>query len=183
MTSRTLIATICIGLALASAATAQDISFKMSEIAAGSTVTIRNSDGKTFTHQHLGKTGRHYSYRTFEGASPAGTPIITWFTNARGELVRQVQNGQVRRWSPHRCMRTLGQCKYTETRPDGTRIKRVRVTEATKNGFKYGVYTTSGELVLSGWAEIDAKGWTTRGAFQPVGDRKITLKMVASDYK
>jgi hypothetical protein len=57
------------------------------------------------------------------------------------------------------------------------------VTEATADGFKYGIYTPEGELVLSGWAKIDAMGWTTRGAFQREDGRKITLRMLSSNYK
>lgn len=171
-------------LAHTTAANAQDISFKMKEIAKGSTVTIRNSDGKIFTHQHLGKINNTYAYKTFSGRQASGDPLGTYFANERGELTRsEDRNGAVTRWKPHRCMRTLGQCRYTRILPDGSRQKRIRVTEATKDGFKYAIYENSGELVLSGWAKIDKFGWSKQGAYKTVGGKTVSLKMLASDYR
>lgn len=168
----------------AAAVDAQDISIKMQEITRGSTVTIRNSDGKVYTHQHLGKIRGVYAFRTFSGRRAKGHPLGTYFTNVRGELMRaEDRNGAVTKWEPHKCMRTLGQCRYTRILPDGTRQKRTRITEATEDGFRYAIYEDSGELVLSGWAKIDQFGWSVRGAYKPNGGKRISLRMLASDYQ
>jgi len=173
-------------LIISTSAQANDISVKFDEIAAGSTVTIRNSDGRVFTHLHTGQISPGvYGLDAYEGRSARGQPILTSEVDRDGNLLNRVSlsSGLTAEWRPHRCMRVVGRCSYVEIFPGEPAKRFTRINQVTADGFAYQVTDASGTIVLSGQTQLDPMGWPTAGAFQTDKSGVIQLRMLSSDYR
>ena len=161
-----------------------DIQWKTGAIAPGSTVTLKNSDGRVFTHMRMQDEDGMTRFDTFAGRDTGAPFAGSFLTNRRGEITRMVSaSGEVTSFSPHRCMRTLGECHYTITYADGFRENRIRVTEATANGLKYREFGTQG-LMTSGVLALDSVGTSAGGwSKDHQTGRKTRVTRVSAVYR
>lgn len=169
-------------LATLSLAPAQaDISWKTDEIAPGSALVLKNSDGRVFTHVRRASKGSLIRFDAFAGRSERGAYVGSYLTNARGEILRTIAaDGSETDYEPHKCNRSRGRCTYIIQTPDGVKIMRTRITEATPEGLKFQEYE-AGKLVASGVVKLDrfgssAGGWTVD---HTTGQRLDTTRLAA----
>lgn len=168
----------------ANSANAQDISKKMSLIAPGSTVVMKNSDGDSFTQLFLGKHGDHYVYQTFAGTRAKGEPLRTTYTLENGNEVFEVGAfGEVTRYEPHNCMRTLGKCRFVTYLPDSNGVRYRRQTKAVSGGFEFSLFVDKNDLVISGRAMLDKMGIAKSGVFSVPNGPGFSVRILRSKYK
>lgn len=164
---------------------AQNIAIPMDRIGAGSVITIQTSTGQVQTHRILGPAGNNtYAYETYNGSGIRGTPAWVVYTDVRGNLVSRVDSaGRITSWTPHRCNRTPGTCSYTEIRPNGMQQTFVRQTQAVDGGFIYQLNDSTGALILSGRAMLNAMGWTQQGTTQALNAPPVTVQIISAQFR
>lgn len=161
-----------------------DISWKTEAMAPGSSVTLQNDDGRTFTHLRRSAHGAMVRFDTFAGKSESGAYLGSYLTDGNGAILRSVAaDGSETDYMPHKCNRALGKCTYIIQTPEGTKIRRTRITEATSEGLKFAEYE-GGQLVSSGVTRLDrmgsvASGWTMDHAT----GRKVSTRQVSAVYR
>ena len=140
-----------------------DIAWQTDHIGAGSVLVLESDDGAVFTHMKCGMQRGLAVFDTFAGESVAGTYVGSYLTTPRGEITQAISaTGAVTEYHPHRCMRTLGDCRYTVVHPDGTREARRRVTVETSEGLAFEEFA-GGVLVQRGALALDALGSAREG--------------------
>lgn len=159
------------------AAQAQDIRWKFETMTPGDYVSIDQSNGGLIHHVFSGQSGGTYVIHSFRGRTPGGTPVFTTYADGDGNWLRFVDSeGNEWRYSPHDCTRTIGRCQYTQINPDGSREVRLRITEATRNGYSFQEYDASGQRLLSGRNELDERGTAGDGRLNgPMGEQRFRL--------
>lgn len=153
-----------LGLLAASAFSASaDISWDINRIAPGSVLTLQGNDGSVYTHLRQPAANGQAKFDTFASDRAGGAFVGSYTTNARGEITQlTTSSGETRQFLPHRCMRTIGTCKYTIRYEDGFQENRIRVTKETGKGFTYKEYGQAG-LLTSGATVLDKMGSTKSG--------------------
>jgi hypothetical protein len=168
-------------ITLAMPATA-DISWKADRIAPGSVLVLESDDGAVFTHMKRGAEGGEIRFDTFAGESVAGRYVGSYLTTSSGEITKTISaTGAVTQFLPHRCMRTVGECRYTIVQADGSREGRVRVTRETTDGLAWQEYA-AGQLVQTGALALDEMGSTKAGWSENAqsGKRTKTRRLLVS---
>lgn len=181
---------ICLAAALvaatatASFAVTKDIAWKTDRMAPGSSLVLRNDDGTVFTHLRRHADDGEVRFDTFAGNGPRAQFIGTYFTNDRGEVTRTLsKDGELTLFTPHRCMRTVGECRYTITHSDGVKENRVRITQATSKGLKFKEYGRHG-LMHSGEQTLDRMGSNMAGwVTDHFTGRTTRVKLVRAAYR
>jgi len=135
-------------------------------------------------HQHLGKSGRGYAFRTFVAEGQKPVLISTSFTDQNDRLIRQeYANGNVHRYRPHRCSRIVGTCRFTKIEPDGSKRSRVLTGTVSGDTYTYQIEEVTGGLVVRGEIKVDQFGWTREGKVVRPDGKVVRLSQVSSDYK
>lgn len=138
---------------------ADSIRWKPETMKPGDYVSIHQSQGGLIHHVFRGNSGRYFVEDSYRGASPSGQPEFTTFLDKDGNYVRWVRkDGFQLTFRPHDCTRTPGWCQYTQTGSDGKREVRLRITTATRTGFKFDEYNADGKRLFGGRIELDARG-------------------------
>jgi hypothetical protein len=76
----------------------------------------------------------------------------------------------------------LGRCQYTQIGSDRKRETRLRVTEATRNGFKFVEYNSDGERLFGGKVTLDDYGNAGNGRMDGY-QGKQRFRLVKSAYQ
>ncbi|ATG35786.1 hypothetical protein PhaeoP23_01644 [Phaeobacter piscinae] len=138
---------------------AEGIRWKPETLTPGDYISIDQSQGGLIHHVFSGKAGRSYIVESYRGSKPSGKPVFTTYLDKDGNQVRWVRpDGFELRFRPHDCTRTLGRCQYTQTGTDGKRETRLRLTEATRMGFKFSEYSSDGKRLFFGQITLDEHG-------------------------
>ena len=176
----------CVGFlatVLSTSALAEDIRWKPEAQTPGDYVTIDQSQGGLIHHVFQGKAGKYYVLESYRGSSPSGQPVFTTYLDQDGNQVRWVrQDGFELKFIPHDCTRTLGRCQYTQIGSDRKRETRLRVTEATRNGFKFVEYNSNGERLFGGKVTLDEYGNAGNGRMDGY-QGKQRFRLVKSAYQ
>lgn len=156
---------------------AQDIRWMPEAMTPGDYVTIDQSDGGLIHHVYSGQSSNEYVIQSFRGDAPGGVPVFTTYLDRDGNYRRWVSSdGFEVIYTPHDCTRTLGRCQYTESRSDGSREVRLRITEATRRGFEFQEYDVDGQPIFGGWIELDERGMGGDGRIDGVrGEQRFRL--------
>ncbi|MDU8910729.1 hypothetical protein [Aestuariicoccus sp. MJ-SS9] len=167
---------------IATASTA-DIAWKADRIAPGS-VMVLDSDGDVFTHVRRASDTGLFRFDAYAGHGKAADYVGSYLTNARGEIVRQIDaDGKVTSYAPHRCQRSVGKCSYTITHADGFQEARTRVTRDTGGVLEYREYGLDG-LIGSGRLTLDAMGTTLSGWRKDHQTGQTTrIRQIAAAYR
>lgn len=159
-----------------------DIAWQADRIAPGSVLVLESDNGAVFTHMKRGTERGQIRFDTFAGDSVAGVYVGSYLTTPQGEITRTIGvDGEVTRYEPHRCMRTLGECRYTIVHADGSREGRVRVTQKTAQGLAWREFARGG-LVQTGAQALDEMG-STKGGWREnaqTGQRVETRRIMAA---
>lgn len=159
---RALFLTILAALSV-SQASAADISWKTEFMAPGSLMVMEDEAGGVISHVARGLEDDLYRFDTYEGQSDRAVFVGAYFTNDRGEVIRSLSaDGEMTRFEPYRCARTLGMCSYVIVHSDGFRENRRRLTQETRMGIAWKEWGLDG-LVASGAQELDKIGATKTG--------------------
>lgn len=172
----TLISLTFLLLATMGTAAQADIAWDLDSFGAGSVMVMESRQG-ALTHVSRGMSGGRHVFDVYD----AGQRVGLYRTDARGGLVESVAfDGAVTQFTPSRCNRTLGACRYVVTHPDGLQEARLRVTEQTRDGLRYRVYGSDG-LLREGGLTLDAHGAAKRSwTRDALGDgRKQSARRVA----
>ncbi|QUJ77189.1 hypothetical protein KDD17_03975 [Sulfitobacter albidus] len=144
---------------ISTSVSAESIRWKPETLKPGDYTSINQSQGGLIHHVFRGKVGRFYVLDSYRGSSPSGKPVFSTYMDKDGNQVRWVrQDGFELKFRPHDCKRTLGRCQYTQTGSDGKKEVRLRITEATRNGFKFSEYGSDGKRLFGGNITLDARG-------------------------
>lgn len=179
-----LAAALVASTAATATAKGSDIAWKIDRMAPGSTLVLRNDDGTVYTHMRRNAQEGEVQFDTFAGSGPAAAYIGSYFTNERGEVKRTISvDGEMTTFTPHKCMRTVGECRYTITHADGSRENRVRITEVTRRGLKFKEYGVHG-LMRSGAQTLDRMGSNTAGWVKDhFTGQETKVKLVRAAYR
>lgn len=163
--------------AIATPLIAEDIRWKPETLKTGDYVSIDQGKVGLIHHVYRGKERGDYVLDSYRGASPSGKPVFSTYLDKDGNYVRWVrQDGFEIKFNPHDCTRTLGRCQYTQIDSDGKRVVRLRITTATRNGFKYVEYNSDGQRLFGGKMELDARGYAGNGTITgPQGKERFRL--------
>ena len=138
---------------------AESIRWKPETLQSGDYTSINQSKGGLIHHVFRGKVGRSYVLDSFRGSSPSGKPVFTTYLDKDGNQLRWVRNdGFELKFRRHDCTRTLGRCQYTQIGSDGKKETRLRITEATRNGFTFSEYGSDGKRLFGGKITLDERG-------------------------
>jgi hypothetical protein len=150
--------------ALATPLIAADIRWKLETLKPGDYTSIDQSKAGLIHHVFRGKVGRYYVIDSYRGPSPSGTPVFSTYLDKDGNYAKWVRPDGTRvEFLPHDCTRTLGRCQYTIVESDGKREVRLRITAATRKGYKYDEYDSNGRRLFGGKSELDARGTAGNG--------------------
>ena len=162
----------------------QSLEIKFDEIEPGSYVVVNRNDGKRFTYLFLGKKAGKYRVTMFEGKSTSGKEVATYTFNSDSEIISgENPKGEIVEYSPHACIRTVGKCHYTITMPDGSREKRMLITEVTDDGFKSQEFSADGTLRETSSTVLDRFGWAKSREIRRKGQGVRKLKQIKAVYK
>ena len=93
-----------------------------------------NGDGEAFFMRYVGKQGRYYVVKNYWKGNLSNTEEY----HADGTLYRRTYpNGNVRTFSPRRCMRVLGECSFTASNTHPKRDNHPSTATLTKSGSTY----------------------------------------------
>lgn len=144
---------------VSTAAFAEGIRWKPETLKPGDYTSINQDQGGLIHHVFRGKVGRFFVLDSFRGSSPTGPPVFSTYLDQDGNQVRWVrQDGFEVSYRPHDCTRTLGRCQYTQADSNGKEEIRLRITEATGNGFRFSEYGSDGVRMFGGEMTLDARG-------------------------
>ncbi|MCR8548800.1 hypothetical protein M4578_13260 [Salipiger sp. P9] len=140
-----------------------EIAWQTARMAPGSLMVMEEEGGRFLSHVARGRDAGLFRFDTYEGKGETLVYVGSYFTNDRGETVRGVSaEGQVTRYVPYRCARTLGMCSYVIVHSDGFRESRERVTQETALGLAWKEWGLDG-LVATGALELDRFGVARKG--------------------
>ncbi len=144
---------------ISTSAFAEGIRWKPETHKPGDYNSIDQSQGGLIHHVFRGKVGRFYVLDSYRGSSPTGEPVFSTYLDKDGNQVRWVrQDGFEVNYRPHDCTRTLGRCQYSQVDSNGNQEIRLRITEATQNGFRFSEYGADGVRIFGGEIALDARG-------------------------
>lgn len=139
-----------------------DIAWKVDRMGAGSMLVMKDRAG-ALTHIKRGTEGALHVFDVYAGQGARAQFAGSYKTNAKGDVVETIAfDGAVTRFVPHRCNRTVGECKFTMVHPDGFQEPRVRVTHAIRGGLEYREYGLDG-LMTEGQMMVDKDGTAKDG--------------------
>lgn len=168
---------------VSTAVAASDIRWKPETQTPGDYVSIDQSQNGLIHHVYGGKSGRYYVLKSYRGDSPSGKPVFTTYLDKDGNQVRWVrQDGFELKFRPHDCTRTLGRCQYTQTGSDGKKQVRLRITEATRKGFKFTEYNADGKRLFGGKITLDTHGNAGNGRIDGYAGKQ-RFRLVKSVYQ
>ncbi|MBV2359260.1 hypothetical protein KUH32_05720 [Thalassococcus sp. CAU 1522] len=169
---------LVLALAFSGTVALADIGWNTARMTPGSVMVLKDSDGVERMHVARGHVQGLKRFDTYAGRGAGATYLGSYLTTATGDVVRQIEfDGVVTQFAPHRCNRTLGECRYTITHADGFVENRVRVTRATADGLVWQEHGLDG-LMAEGAIELDADGVAKGGWRKQKSGKKVRTKRV-----
>ena len=159
-----LLTVLVVLLITGTSANADNIRWKPETLKPGDYVSIDQSQGGIIHHVYRGKRGQQYLTESYRGSGPGDRFAFSTYHDQNGNYIRWVRSdGFEWRYEPHDCTRTLGRCQYKQTSSDGRTEFRLRITTATRDGFKFDEYGEDGKRLYGGSIELDERGVSGNG--------------------
>ncbi|WP_353473607.1 hypothetical protein PVT71_06085 [Salipiger sp. H15] len=144
--------------ALSSAPLHADIAMETARFSPGSLLVMEDDQGHVVSHLARGEVQGLYRFDLYDGATGDALYAGRYYTDARGEVLLSVSaQGDVTRFEPFSCTRTLGECEYEIVHADGSRELRIRETSKTDAGLSWKEWGLGG-LLATGGTRLDEIG-------------------------
>ena len=136
---------------LAAAPVHADIAMETARLAPGSLLVMQDDQGHVVSHLARGEVEGLYRFDLFDGATGDALYAGRYYTDTRGEVLLSVTaQGNVTRFEPYSCARTLGACEYDIVHVDGLRETRQRETRETEGGLAWAEWDRKGPVAIGG---------------------------------
>ncbi len=135
-----------------------DIAMETAQLAPGSLLVMQDDQGHVVSHLARGEVEGLYRFDLYDGATGDALYAGRYYTDARGEVLLSVSaQGNVTRFEPYSCARTLGECEYEIIHADGSRELRLRETRQTDTGLAWKEWGREG-IIATGGTTLDEIG-------------------------
>ncbi|MCT4370308.1 hypothetical protein CLG85_008220 [Yangia mangrovi] len=137
--------------ALSAAPLHADIAMETARLAPGTLLVMQDEQGHVVSHLARGEVEGLYRFDLYDGATGDAPYAGRYYTDARGEVLLSVTaQGNVTRFEPYSCARTLGECAYDIIHADGMRETRLRETRETDGGLTWTEWGHEGPVATGG---------------------------------